>query len=162
MLRGLKASKINADETISRLEARRIGYGHRGTPRVSLVVVDVAPPLPMGSARGISHPGIAPGVCRCFDDGIKDTARRSDPFRSWMHPERRQDTGTMLKPRGATAEASMHKRLSPTGDEALGYARVVFRTRGHRAAPGGRGGTIKLFVESLNRVSARGGGFFFL
>jgi hypothetical protein len=104
VLRALKASEINDDEAIRRLERSPYWVWTAMDPTSKLLVVVDVGCRTLAMAQRVVHQVtrvLAPGCVPLFlTDGLKDygTALLTH-FGFWMHPERRQDKGPMPKPR---------------------------------------------------------------
>jgi hypothetical protein len=104
VLRALKASEINDDEAIRRLERSPSWVWTAMDPTSKLLVVVDVGCRTLAMAQRVVHQVtrvLAPGCVPLFlTDGLKDygTALLTH-FGFWMHPERRQDKGPMPKPR---------------------------------------------------------------
>ena len=104
VLRDLKAGEISDDEAIKRLERSPYWVWTVMDPTSKLLVAVDVGSRTLAMAQRVVHQVtqvLAPGCVPLFlTDGLKDygTALLTH-FGSWMHPERRQDTGPMPKPR---------------------------------------------------------------
>jgi IS1 family transposase len=104
VLRALKASEINDDEAIRRLERSPYWVWTAMDPTSKLLVVVDVGCRTLAMAQRVVHQVtrvLAPGCVPLFlTDGLKDygTALLTH-FGFWMQPERRQDKGPMPKPR---------------------------------------------------------------
>jgi len=104
VLRDLKAGEISDDEAIKRLERSPDWVWTVMDPTSKLLVAVDVGSRTLAMAQRVVHQVtqvLAPGCVPLFlTDGLKDygTALLTH-FGSWIHPERRQDTGPMPKPR---------------------------------------------------------------
>jgi IS1 family transposase len=104
VLRDLKAGKISDDEAITRLERSPSWVWTAMDPTSKLLVVVDVGGRTLAMAQRVVHQVtqmLAPDCVPLFlTDGFKDYATALlTHFGYWMHPERRQATGPMPKPR---------------------------------------------------------------
>jgi IS1 family transposase len=171
VLRARKAGEINDDEAMKRLERSPSWVWTAMDPTSKLLVVVDGGSRTLAMAQRVVHqvtevlaPGCAP---LCLTDGLKDYATALlTHFGQWMHPERRQATGPLPKPRWMPLPALRYAQVvkSYRRRRLVGVThRVVFGTRlAIEQALAACGWTINTaFVERLNldirqRVAAIG------
>jgi IS1 family transposase len=171
VLRARKAGEINDDEAMKRLERSPSWVWTAMDPTSKLLVVVDGGSRTLALAQRVVHqvtevlaPGCAP---RCLTDGLKAYATALLPHcGQWMHPERRQATGPLPKPRWMPLPALRYAQVvkSYRRRRLVGVThRVVFGTRlAIEQALAACGWTINTaFVERLNldsrqRVAAIG------
>jgi IS1 family transposase len=171
VLRDLKAGKISDDEAIKRLERSPSWVWTAMDPTSKLLVVVDVGGRTLAMAQRVVHQVtqmLAPdGVPLFLTDGFKDYATALlTHFGYWMHPERRQATGPMPKPRWMPLPALRYAQVvkSYRRRRLVGVThRVVFGTRlAIEQVLAACGWTINTaFVERLNldirqRVAAIG------
>ena len=171
VLRDLKAGKISDDEAITRLERSPSWVGTAMDPTSKLLVVVDVGGRTLAMAQRVVHQVtqmLAPNCVPLFlTDGFKDYATALlTHFGYWMHPERRQATGPMPKPRWMPLPALRYAQVvkSYRRRRLVGVThRVVFGTRlAIEQVLAACGWTINTaFVERLNldirqRVAAIG------
>jgi IS1 family transposase len=171
VLRDLKAGKISDDEAIKRLERSPSWVWTAMDPTSKLLVVVDVGGRTLAMAQRVVHQVtqmLAPDCVPLFlTDGFKDYATALlTHFGSWMHPERRQATGPMPKPRWMPLPALRYAQVvkSYRRRRLVGVThRVVFGTRlAIEQVLAACGWTINTaFVERLNldirqRVAAIG------
>jgi hypothetical protein len=104
VLRDRKASAISDEEAIQRLECSPSWVWTAMDPQSKLLVVVEVGSRTLAMAQRVVHQVtevLAPGCGPLFlTDGLKDYATALlTHFGQWMHPERRQERGSMPKPR---------------------------------------------------------------
>jgi IS1 family transposase len=171
VLRDLKAGKISNDEAITRLERSPSWVWTAMDPTSKLLVVVDVGGRTLAMAQRVVHQVtqmLAPDCVPLFlTDGFKDYATALlTHFGYWMHPERRQATGPMPKPRWMPLPALRYAQVVKSYRRRhLGGVthRVVFGTRlAIEQVLAACGWTINTaFVERLNldirqRVAAIG------
>jgi IS1 family transposase len=171
VLRDLKAGKISDDEAIKRLERSPSWVWTAMDPTSKLLVVVDVGGRTLAMAQRVVHQVtqmLAPDCVPLFlTDGFKDYATALlTHFGYWMHPERRQATGPMPKPRWMPLPALRYAQVvkSYRRRRLVGVThRVVFGTRlAIEQVLAACGWTINTaFVERLNldirqRVAAIG------
>jgi IS1 family transposase len=171
VLRDLKAGKISDDEAIKRLERSPSWVWTAMDPTSKLLVVVEVGGRTLAMAQRVVHQVtqmLAPDCVPLFlTDGFKDYATALlTHFGYWMHPERRQATGPMPKPRWMPLPALRYAQVvkSYRRRRLVGVThRVVFGTRlAIEQVLAACGWTINTaFVERLNldirqRVAAIG------
>jgi transposase-like protein len=125
VLRAVKDGDLSEDEALERLEGTPSWVWTAMDPESNLLVVIDVGTRTQAMAQRVVHqvvPGLAPGCVPLFlTDGFRAsmTALLAH-FGSWIHPERRQATGPMPKPRWMPLpRCAMPRWSSPTGDGAL-------------------------------------------
>jgi IS1 family transposase len=171
VLRDLKAGKISDDEAITRLERSPSWVWTAMDPTSKLLVVVDVGGRTLAMTQRVVHQVtqmLAPDCVPLFlTDGFKDYATALlTHFGYWMHPERRQATGPMPKPRWMPLPALRYAQVvkSYRRRRLVGVThRVVFGTRlAIEQVLAACGWTINTaFVERLNldirqRVAAIG------
>jgi hypothetical protein len=137
VLRALKAGEIGEDEAIQRLGRSPSWVWTALAPESKLLLVIDVGTRTLAMAQCIVHQVakvLAPGcVPLCLTDGLKEYATAIlAHFGHWMHPERRQDTGPMPKPRWMPLPELLYAQVvkSYRRRRIVGVThRVVFGTR---------------------------------
>jgi hypothetical protein len=116
VLRDLKASEINDDEALRRLERSPYWVWTAMDPTSKLLVVVDVGCRTLAMAQRVVHQGsrlLAPGCGPLFlTDGRKDYAPALLAHCGhWMHPERRQHKGPPPKPRGMPLPALLYAQV---------------------------------------------------
>jgi IS1 family transposase len=171
VLRALKAGEISDDEAIERLERSPCWVWTAMDPESKLLLVVDVGTRTLAMAQRVLHQLVrvlAPGCVPLFlTDGFKEykTAILSH-FGQWMHPERRQDKGSMPQPRWMPLPELLYAQVvkSYRRRRLVGVThRVVFGTQlAIEAVLAACGWTISTaFIERLNldirqRVAAVG------